>query len=933
MGETGRKRWKKAFKIFGWTLLSMLMVILLAFGIACYILFTPSRLTPIVNRIVGNYITCDYEIGRVELTFFSTFPRLGVRIDGLMVVNPVEGAQNDTVLHAQAVTATVDLKQWLFHNDLIVSEAVLENTDLNYFVAQDGTTNFDFFVTEPEDSTPIAEEEIDSTASILPFDHLRVDGLRIEARRITYLDEQDTVYASLGASTLYAHANSWNDMYLDLQASDVCAVLQGETYADNIRMTFVSPVEMNLDSMRFDLDQARLTWNEFAMTLDGEIVLGDSTELDMQLITHDTWDMESLMVTLPHTWVESVEEYKPKGNLNFRASVQGVISETQMPIVKVPQLHLNLWQSQFDIDGTISDMETDMFFDVNMVADMVLPDFKQFFPDDMTVDGKMKGTAQAQLRSSDLENGVFSQGKIDLSSNLLRVKMDTTLDAELGVTTIHLHGKQLLADKGAEYNLTLTGDYVEGRYDDMNADMDEAKLDVSLLAGKRIKSELKAKSLAGRVGQENKGEANTVVLQAAARYNPKESNLLLQWNPRVGVKMKDGEFYAPDVLPEILYTPSIDFSYSNKIVTIDSSYIEIGNSDLELKGEVRNIGKWFRKEEVLEGELNVLSDHCDANQLLTWISDDKGSEEEDEEPVEEQSQITNQQSPITNDSVQESKPFLVPTDVNVALNTHLKEVEWNGETARDLHGGIYMNDGILVLDEVGFICRAAKLQLSAMYRTPRKNHLYLGLDYHMIDVDIDELRGLIPTVDSTMPMLRSFGGDVQFHLAAETYLNSQYEPKMSTLRGASSITGTNLIIRDSKEFNEIARLLLLKKKPVNRVDSINAEVTIYKKEIDVYPLCAQVNDYMIALGGRHNTNMTFNYDINVLKPIYLGVNISGTFDDLKIKLAKCKFAEDFRPHWYQKADTQGRELRERIKKSMEKNVRIKSDKSPINNNQ
>ena len=117
------------------------------------------------------------------------------------------------------------------------------------------------------------------------------------------------------------------------------------------------------------------------------------------------------------------------------------------------------------------------------------------------------------------------------------------------------------------------------------------------------------------------------------------------------------------------------------------------------------------------------------------------------------------------------------------------------------------------------------------------------------------------------------------------------------------------------------------------MDSINAEVTIYKKEIDVYPLCAQVNDYMIALGGRHNTNMTFNYDINVLKPIYLGVNISGTFDDLKIKLAKCKFAEDFRPHWYQKADTQGRELRERIKKSMEKNVRIKSDKSPINNNQ
>ena len=79
---------------------------------------------------------------------------------------------------------------------------------------------------------------------------------------------------------------------------------------------------------------------------------------------------------------------------------------------------------------------------------------------------------------------------------------------------------------------------------------------------------------------------------------------------------------------------------------------------------------------------------------------------------------------------------------------------------------------------------------------------------------------------------------------------------------------------------------------------------------------------MVALGGRHNTDMTFDYDINVLSPIYLGVNVSGNIDNLKIKLAKCKFAKDFKPHWYQKVDTQSLELRQRIKQSMERNVRI-----------
>ena len=252
----------------------------------------------------------------------------------------------------------------------------------------------------------------------------------------------------------------------------------------------------------------------------------------------------------------------------------------------------------------------------------------------------------------------------------------------------------------------------------------------------------------------------------------------------------------------------------------------------------------------------------------------------------------------------------------------MQEVEIFNQEAKDLKGGLYIKDGTVILDEMGFVCRAAKLQLTAMYRTPRRNHLYVGLDYHMIDVDIDELLSMIPEIEEMVPMLSSFKGAAQFHLAAETYMNSQYKPKMSTLRGAASLTAKDLVVLDGKTFDQIAKLLMFKKKTENKIDSINAEMTIYKNEIDVYPLCVQMDNYMVALGGRHNTDMTFNYDINVLSPIYLGLNVSGNIDDLKYKLVKCKFAQDFKPHWYQKADNQSRELRERIKKSMEKNVRI-----------
>lgn len=469
---------------------------------------------------------------------------------------------------------------------------------------------------------------------------------------------------------------------------------------------------------------------------------------------------------------------------------------------------------------------------------------------------------------------------------------------------------------------TLVCDALNGFFKDIKADLAQTQLEATLSGGRkdksapRLKAKLNTRTLDVRMGEELKAKAGVLSLEAAARYNSQGENALLQWNPRLTVDLKNGELYIPERLPETVYIPSIEFAYSNKEMTIDNSRIELGNSDLNLKGQVRNIGKWFRHQDILTGELEVLSNHCDANQLLVWFSAKKGSEEEEKAPT----AGSDLQAPTAQT---ESDPFLVPTDVNLALHTNMQSVDIFNQNAKDLKGGIYVKDGTLILDEVGFVCRAAKLQLTAMYRTPRRNHLYVGLDYHMIDVDIDELLTMIPNLEEMVPMLSSFKGAAQFHLAAETYLTSQYKPKMSTLRGAASLTGKDLVVLDGATFSKISKLLMFNKKTENRIDSINAEITVYKNEIDVYPLCVQMDNYMVALGGRHNTDMTFDYDINVLSPLYLGVHVDGTLDNLNIKTAPCKFAKDFRPRWYDKADSQSLELRQRIKQSMEKNVRIK----------
>jgi len=1033
---------KRALKIIGWTLLGIVLTVVAVACIAIYIVFTPARLTPIARQAAAKYITCQHEIGEVDLTFFSTFPRFGLQADGLLLINPKAGAQNDTVVAAPRFVATVDLMAFLKQKNLIVHEARLDDASVNFFIAPDGTTNLtDVFVTSPDTT--------DTTAFSLPFNDLRVDGLRIKAKSITFVDAKDTIDASLGETELSAKAENWDDMLIALDAQEVCAKLKNETYADGLHVELISPLAMNLDSMLFVVNGARLAVNDFNLRLVAIVALGDSMPINAQVET-DKWPVKPLLALVPEKFKQSLADLDVDGKIQLEASVSDYYSASHMPHIEAQltlddgegsykplpytlrdvaleadadlrlnegerskvtlnKLQAKTKKSSVSAKGTIDDLLGNILLDLHLNLDANIPDFDYFLPKTMTLEGRAKGKADTRIRLNDLTAMKLEKGRIDADLDLTGIRyatdsmeaklpkthariqlpnakpskpkvnwaridletdkvdftMATPLKAALKASAIQLEASNVLSKDPmlyatvglqserpievemdsmggfvdapkltayVEYNTkdtagltsaqaSLSFDELDGFFKDIKADLKASQLSANVKGGRSLSAKLNTRGLKAKMGEELDARTGTLALEASARYNSKGENALLKWNPRLKINLKDGEMNLPERLPEKVYIPSIDFSYSNREMNINDSRIELGNSDLNLKGQVKNIGRWFRHKAILEGQLDIVSDHCDANQLLAWFSADEGSEESNSPQDGLTAEQSNSESGQTGEAGLKD-PFLVPTDVDLALSTHMREVEIFNQVAKDLKGGLYIKDGKMILDEMGFVCRAAKLQLTAIYRTPRKNHLYVGFDYHMIDVDIDELLSMIPNLEQMVPMLSSFKGAAQFHVAAETYLTSQYQPKMSTLRGAASLTGKDLVVMDGETFSKISKLLMFKKKTENKIDSINAELTVYKNEIDVYPLCVQMDNYMVALGGRHKTDMTFDYDINVLSPIYLGVHVGGSMDNLKIKLAKCKYAKDFKPHWYQKADTQSLELRQMIKQSMEKNVRI-----------
>lgn len=976
---------KRLFKIVGITFACLLattvVVVAAAVGILCKVVFSPDKLTPVVDKVADQFIGCDYAIDEVDLTLVSTFPNAGLRIKGLYVINPMEGAPSDTVLGIPELILGVDVKQYLDSQKLAIETLSAEDMILNAYINELGDVNWDVLTLE-KDTT-----EEDTSATVLPFD-VNVKSIRLSTRQLSFVDKKDS-----------------------LELSPLSLSLTASATADS-----------TLSSIHAHIDQLLADWNGLTISISGEAGMEEAITMDLHAETND-WTIEHILQTIPEQYAKMMpKEVVADGVLRLTADIAGTYDENTMPLVdaqltlnngsghydmtilpyelrdlngditahvdlnnkaatcaRINKVHARTKNTEIDLQGDITDIlraSQDIALgnplcDLKMKAKIHLQDLEYFVQNDSTntsLRGDLSGTVSLRSRLEDITTVNVNKLGItaDLDINKLDVIwQDSTLakaeslgikltaprkgvsgknilsaDCELAINNLQAEmpgmnartqGGNLSAGieidtKDTTHIPTLSATFdlkdLIANLDTIHAEALSPKGSASLTNSRRSKTapklnaKINAESLNAKMGSEMMASTQKIAIEANANYNAKGQNILTQWNPRLNFDLHQGHAELA-MLPLPVDIPQIKFEYSNKNCMIDTSRIVLGNSDFSLSGHIRNIGAWLDNKGELQGTLLFISKKTDVDELLSIVNG-LGDSEEDAEIAEATQEPTTQES---TDST-ESNPFIVPKNVTLILTTHIGEAHAFGQVARNLGGRLYVQDGIAVLEEMGFICEAAKLQLTAMYKSPRRDHLYVGLDYHMLDIDLQQLIAMVPQLDTLVPMLKSLRGQAEFHIAAETYVNDRYELKPSTLRGACSIEGNNLVLLDNETFSTIAKLLMFNKKTENLVDSISAQITLYKDEVTVYPFCLSMDNYMVAVGGNHYLDMTFNYHADVLSPIYLGVDVKGNMDDLKIGLAKCKFAKDFKPLFHRDVDEHAAALRKRISDSLKKSVTI-----------
>lgn len=157
-------------RLFKWLLMTVLSVLIIVLILLTGVVFilSPGRLTPIVNHYACEYVNADVEAKKVELSFWSTFPKFSVSVDSLQVVSHAFSSLPDSVraelpdkadslLLLKHFSGAVSVPKLLL-GKVEIYDIDIVDTHVNLVAINDSVANY--LITPPAADEPASEEAL-----------------------------------------------------------------------------------------------------------------------------------------------------------------------------------------------------------------------------------------------------------------------------------------------------------------------------------------------------------------------------------------------------------------------------------------------------------------------------------------------------------------------------------------------------------------------------------------------------------------------------------------------------------------------------------------------------------------------------------------------------------------------------------------------------
>ena len=188
------KKLKSTIKIAVVLLFSVVTLVLAVIAFAIHFVFTPEKLTPVVVGVANRSLNARLDMKSVELTFFSTFPRFGLKLtDGSLVSKALRDSmwqKTDSLVSFEKCVVVVNPIDYLKDQKVNLRYLGLEGASVYAFVDKEGRANWDV-------ALPDTMAVVEDTASVSgpEIGEININRVSLKRTNVVFDDRNTHVYA------------------------------------------------------------------------------------------------------------------------------------------------------------------------------------------------------------------------------------------------------------------------------------------------------------------------------------------------------------------------------------------------------------------------------------------------------------------------------------------------------------------------------------------------------------------------------------------------------------------------------------------------------------------------------------------------------------------------------------------------------------------
>ncbi len=843
---------KRLKTIVKWILLAIMAVIIAVFA---YIYINKDEIIEDVRIEMNKSISADIDFKNPDLTLFSSFPNIGLRLENL-AINSKKDVKHQQLLIADEATIVIDLASVINKSEpeKIIKFSIV-NPIINIHDYKNGITNYSF------DS----KGTIGDSSKVKKKITIDINRISIKNGIIQYSDHNSGYYTKLSSFNLDGKGSVKGEMvHFDTKLSTMIDKMNtgSMTVFNNTNASFDGNIIADTKNSKYTINNSVIKLNDLAINTNGDIHLnGDDIDINAKMRSKND-SFKQLLSLIPSLYTKDFNKVQTKGTADLNIDIAGTYGKRSFPHMIINSTIHDASVHYPEKAETLNDIQMKINMDIISTKKYTIdiPSF-HFLNKNQPFDGKLLYTNKN--KSSDID--LVAKGIIDLG--LLHKSIELKdVEHMNGIINSDIKLKAKLSDimdknyEKIDFSGFLNTDKIsiktknspEIKLSNTNVNMNPKLIDIPNIriqsANDIINGKIKLKNPLAMLTNDQPieliadVEANQINVD---QWISKSKDEKINENPSLEEDISKTTNFTYDIKAKAnkiiyegkTYTNNSFIGKGNQSqVSISKANTTMNKNSIAINGELRDFMEFAKNTNTLKGKLNISAPYINLNEFMN----------------------TGATSQSNNDNNSSTTPQ-IPELIDVIVYGDIKKLLYDDIVLNKLKGNIILKDRVMKFDNLNCLAFDGEMNFNGFYDTKTAERPKFDINYNNKKLSFVKAFQHVDILKKLMPIMQYIDGLMSTKLSFAGSLDKNLEIDPSSITADGYFETVNATLSKFGVSNKLSDLLGVKELKRMKINDSKNWFTIKDGTIEIKEFDQHIKGIDLKISGSQNLTQEIDY--------------------------------------------------------------------------